>query len=1203
MATIFDKITTLGGTPTKGITPTVTTGSKKSGSIFDNITTLGNQTGGISNKKFDLNTVEGLREMAISKGLGDQVSKIMESQPKLGMLQRLGAAVGAFGTANAVKTGMEKGLGAGVLQYGKDIFQGLGSAITGTDYGQTEKATYSDILAKEGVTNSVAKYGIGFIGDILLDPSTYFGGAIIKGALKGTKFATGLGLKAVEKVAPEAAAGLKMTGEGIKDAFGNAFKFAYKTSEKGAVTGKSMAEVSLEYWNKLGELEQKALVENMDRWGTGSLSVTQQKTAVIKLMEAKLAEYQVGKGTEAGAKAAQKVISSINDGKVTQAITEQAVRSKELYTKAVINKVFGNKLTPEIYQAVATKLASKVGSILPIADNVTPAAIKEAESLLTPSLLKKINTISQPFEYYWPSLKKDNVNEFVSAIMNDRKFYPGSQGYLKQFKNLITKEELNTSPVSVYAKRQFEIEKDLAAADFLNGAVKDFGKPANAFKTEAEALAEGFKPLYPKGTSIGFYKGEMNAGEDILKQIKMQEFSQGATLPQVLEQSFTKVGKAIQFAEEAGLNVSKLNRGTALGKATLGGIEKGGAVQLKAFISDTIAHELGHSFDTGISKIINTQKVFQKELTAVTKFMGLGGSPTYQAKAVERFAEFVSLYIHNPQKAMDLAPEFSKLFENTLLPENKISELVSKLSDFFQKVDGLPNIKSPLKALDNGNYLETAIRKAFPAKEYVGVKGVDPIGWLPKTDVDFINGLMTKEITSFDKIAKATGYDAMTALFKRSVTGLFAPFHLRNYVSGIIQNFEVFGIDSLNPKYIGAGQKMALNIAQNKAIPEGAEILVQGKKFSLAKVYEAFRTRFGSSSSYASDIKNITQDVFEETLPGSKVSSLAKTIGKYTVAETAPHFKAARAVGNFIETQQKATGYLVALSQGKSIEEALKLAGTAGFDYRAITQFESKIMKRIVPFYSFTRKNIELQLKTLKKNPERINQIIKFFQSAGGVAGGEIPPEERRNLPDYIKNSLGIKWTDTPEGLKRYIYSLGSPIEAFTQLLEGNPVLKGISMMNPLLKAPLEIGVGKDSFRMKDLKDVYDAQEYSWAPQAIKDLLDITEVDKPILKMNPVGKLVETGQTRKVYVADPVKLLIARSLFTSRGVSYLDSVFDGDFKDFLTYSKLLTGIKPTTVDIEAVASIKERDQERALQDLLIKRTADVRSFQNVYQNK
>jgi hypothetical protein len=333
---------------------------------------------------------------------------------------------------------------------------------------------------------------------------------------------------------------------------------------------------------------------------------------------------------------------------------------------------------------------------------------------------------------------------------------------------------------------------------------------------------------------------------------------------------------------------------------------------------------------------------------------------------------------------------------------------------------------------------------------------------------------------------------------------------------------------------------------------------------------------------------------------------LSKTgmLSKERLAETVKHpispesiiFKPWQVLGTFIEHQQKAVAYLTALDMGKTIPEALQLAERAGFDYKALTKFESQIIRRIIPFYSYTRKNIELQLKTLGESPQRINQIIRAIENIGEPAS----EEERKNLPDFMREGFAVKLGDKPGSVREYLSSFGTPIEQFAQLFKPNMVLSAISTMNPLLKTPLELGTGKDSFRQKDLKDVYDAKEYALAPKIVKDLLDIKEVKKPTY--DKVGnKLVKTGE-KTVYVADPEKLLIARSLFTSRGVNYLDSLFNGDVKGFMKIMKLFSGIKPYEIDIEISKAMKDKETKRALEDLLIK-MGEYRRYESIYKPK
>jgi len=858
--------------------------------------------GRLASRSIDLGTVEGLTAYAKTVGLGSQAEAIANPVPKLSFLQRLGKGLGAFNPAEAILTGQEKGFGAGLIEYPKRIVQGVGSFVTGTDYGGTQRG-FKEVVEKLGVENGIAKFGLGFVGDVLLDPTTYIGGTIAKGLVRGAGVSTEVALKTLGKLAPESEVGLRIAGTGLKDALGRAFKFGYKSS-KGA------SEDVLTFMSREQQAKLGLASSNLARLGTGVLTKEQSEELALKLIAGKREEYLARQSGEA-------IVSPFS--------TDPAVQA-----------------TIKTQQARTVKFAGQLG-------------------------------LENPYETYFPFIKKDKLDKFVGEI-NSGRIQVGSEGYLKEFKNLLTNDAIETNPAKAFFTSEAQQVTNRMTRDFLNGFVKKYGKPLAAFESGDAARAAGY---------------------DLIK-------------------------------------------------------EKG---------------------------------VFGKEL-----------------------------------------------------------------------------------------------------------------GYVGKWDAALIKDGLTPEFQTINMIAKATGFDAVTSLFKRAVTGLFVPFHIRNYVSGHIQNFETLGVEALNPKNINIGQKIAYLMGKGAKIP-GETITLGGKTMKFKNVMRPFVDRFSGDTFYNAEFDTALKagtDIKSAASIFSKTRALTtlKTAG---LGQEGIPFKLARATGQFIEHSQKATAYVTALGQGYSIPQALLLAEKAGFDYRALTRFESQIMRRIVPFYSFTRKNIGLQLATLGENPQRINQVLSFFSNMGD----QLTDEEKKVLPAFLQESLGIKLKDTPEGLKQYIQSFGTPIETFAQLFGSNPILRGISQMNPLLKTPIEIGIGKESFRQRDLKDVYNANEYKMAPQILKDLLEITPVKKDILKKGGNGKLVKVGE-RTEYVADPVKLLIARSLFTSRGVSYLDQIFGGDMKGFVKAVKLTTGLKPIQQDLEVDRSIKETKQRRELEDLLIKR-GGLNRFQTVYE--
>lgn len=463
-----------------------------------------------------------------------------------------------------------------------------------------------------------------------------------------------------------------------------------------------------------------------------------------------------------------------------------------------------------------------------------------------------------------------------------------------------------------------------------------------------------------------------------------------------------------------------------------------------------------------------------------------------------------------------------------------------------------------------------------------------PVGWIKNADKEFVDsitasGPMEKGL---DELARITGYDAAQSLFKRSVTGLFPAFHVRNYVSGHLQNFEVLGAAALKPRNLADGHRMAYALAKPDKAKGMTVALRGGKQVPMELAMKPFEKRFGSSSSYIADIADATADKpsWLGKVMGEKAGMLeqgAKSLNPLSAEN--PAFRTARAVGNFIETQQKATAYLTGLRMGKTVDEALELATRAGFDYRALTKFESKVMRRLVPFYSFTRKNAVLQLRTLGESPERINQIMAGIDNFGDRPDAG----ERRALPQYMQGQFATKLDDTEGGRKQYMSGFGTPIEAFADTLDTSRnffAQKG-GMLGPVPKFLVEKATGVDMFRQKKIQDVFDAEEYRGMPDVVKKWMNLRERQEPIRELRN-GKWKETDKTRTVYAADPERLHLIRQLPTSRLVNTISKVMDKDVSTGVKLVTFFTGLKPQQIDLDAVARATDKERRRELQDLL-----------------
>jgi len=88
-------------------------------------------------------------------------------------------------------------------------------------------------------------------------------------------------------------------------------------------------------------------------------------------------------------------------------------------------------------------------------------------------------------------------------------------------------------------------------------------------------------------------------------------------------------------------------------------------------------------------------------------------------------------------------------------------------------------------------------------------------------------------------------------------------------------------------------------------------------------------------------------------------------------------------IGTAIENQSRMVNYLVWRNKGLSPELAAKEVNDALFDYQAITGFEKTLNNTFLPFYTFSKKNLENHIKIFGHRPGAIIQEAFEFELAG----------------------------------------------------------------------------------------------------------------------------------------------------------------------------------------------------------------------------
>lgn len=479
-----------------------------------------------------------------------------------------------------------------------------------------------------------------------------------------------------------------------------------------------------------------------------------------------------------------------------------------------------------------------------------------------------------------------------------------------------------------------------------------------------------------------------------------------------------------------------------------------------------------------------------------------------------------------------------------------------------------------------------------------------------KGEAIYFNPLVAKYIEDFGKSLSGdeatenvlNAYDKIQNVFKASVTSIFPAFHGRNAISNAFMSYLDIGLHALDPrKSFAAGQMIHHNIKSNKLLDrmmkgditagkEYGRLMsktvfkdVSGYEWSFGELQSVMKTnlvafqkrnvgQIDQALTMGDDILDMEKMLFETSKVKRGVRALNPISTKNIAVQTGLR------VGQSVEDYARTIHFITNLKATGDPLLAAQRTKMFLFDYQNLSNFERTFLRRIVPFYTFTRKNLELQLRAMFTTPGRIAQEIRAVKSIGDYMGAEqLSDEERAMLPQWMQQ--GLNTVVKREGSHvSVIGSMGLPFEQPFQQFQPNQSLASIS---PILRLPAELLTGYSAFHGRAISENTNASIFLHAPEYIKDIIGFTEVD---------GTNKNTGETYKYYVALRPKMMhmIMNMPPTARVISELGALTEPDVEMSLRAGDFLFGFNPRDVNLDVEAQRREKEELKKLENVLIK---------------
>lgn len=458
--------------------------------------------------------------------------------------------------------------------------------------------------------------------------------------------------------------------------------------------------------------------------------------------------------------------------------------------------------------------------------------------------------------------------------------------------------------------------------------------------------------------------------------------------------------------------------------------------------------------------------------------------------------------------------------------------------------------------------------------------------------------VMTKGKT--DTNAFLTAYDDLTSVWKSSVTSLFPAFHMRNAVSNVMLNFSDLGGHTFNPKYwIHSGNMVKKNSDYQKIVkelsgltsesPKRAGLLkkqnellsetfftdARGHEWTFGELHETITKNDIAFTDIA--VANKMDDIRREGRSASEILLGDSKIEKYTpVFRNFIGYKGGRKLGETIENQGRLLNFMTNLEKTGDVTLAATRTKQFLFDYQNLTEFERNVMRRIIPFYSFTRFNMEVQAKLLTSAPGRVNAQLTAADNFSKVfSQDDLTDEQKELLPSWMKRGF-YSLKKNRDGTLKSVSVAEIPFEQPFDALSSRGILGSVS---PIIRVPLEQLTGYDMYQGKVFTDVTNATAYKHAPRILKDFIGYDEVTF----VDP-----KTGQKKEWSVSlRPSRMNLTNNLPpTSRIIGSIRQVESTDKSIAEKAMQQLFGFSFTDVDIEKVETLRERETLKNYTDIL-----------------
>lgn len=432
----------------------------------------------------------------------------------------------------------------------------------------------------------------------------------------------------------------------------------------------------------------------------------------------------------------------------------------------------------------------------------------------------------------------------------------------------------------------------------------------------------------------------------------------------------------------------------------------------------------------------------------------------------------------------NIKEETRKAFERAIESDFFKTDLQSTISDFIEKY---PKYTGQAKRIDDIlvkttledptliNFNPTLPKPSQGMRRVEGKPLKDKLiklnRHLDSKDIkDFVNRMGNGAVDIDNRLFNlvSTGLDmeketnAIINLSDQFLNKFFKPFkllspqfHLNN-IAGNLSNMYLSGVPIT--KSIEMYPKSAKIFKKAK---EAIDIIEKGGKLTddLADAYKIFKefeqAGFTDVAKNVQDIGSVMDEIRKKTAK--------KNIAKETIDNIIDmNFKANEAMdklsrmSTFLYAKEN-PNYLTKLNV-KSPAEAVR---TVLFDYKDLSEIERNVIKKVIPFYTFIKKNLSFQIGNISKNTTKYKNVYKAYRGLLDFTGNDLD-----DIEGYKKDSMYLPIPGLNKDGKITMLKTSFPMTDLGNYFNSpKDFFSSVTAStSPLIRVPFEIATNTETF-------------------------------------------------------------------------------------------------------------------------------------------